>query len=241
MTGYFRAPRVNGKLTRGAEMNTMTKFAAAAASFLAFSVTAAASQAAVYLGIEQDGGGIVTVDSGASGAAYASAFGNFELTVDSVTPGSFPFLIGSASHANNSAGGDAGTLDIYGTVDNISGPIPIHFLSTLTSNVVPAGWTIRLRTYVDAGNGLYGGTLLSDATYTAFGADQFHSPFVGGAGPYSVTARYTITAPTQSSTGSLATISIAAVPEPGTWALMIMGFGGAGAMIRSRRKAMVAA
>lgn len=31
----------------------------------------------------------------------------------------------------------------------------------------------------------------------------------------------------------------AAVPEPGTWALMIVGFGGAGAMIRSRRQAVV--
>ena len=33
----------------------------------------------------------------------------------------------------------------------------------------------------------------------------------------------------------------AAVPEPGAWALMIMGFGGAGAMIRRRRVALVAA
>lgn len=33
----------------------------------------------------------------------------------------------------------------------------------------------------------------------------------------------------------------AAVPETGTWALMILGFGGAGAMIRSRRRTAVAA
>jgi hypothetical protein len=31
------------------------------------------------------------------------------------------------------------------------------------------------------------------------------------------------------------------VPEPGTWALMIMGFGGAGAMLRSRRRGLAAA
>lgn len=34
--------------------------------------------------------------------------------------------------------------------------------------------------------------------------------------------------------------ALAGVPEPGTWALMIMGFGGAGAMLRSRRRAITA-
>lgn len=32
--------------------------------------------------------------------------------------------------------------------------------------------------------------------------------------------------------------NVVAVPEPGTWALMIMGFGGAGAMIRRRKMAV---
>jgi PEP-CTERM motif len=33
------------------------------------------------------------------------------------------------------------------------------------------------------------------------------------------------------------TPSVGAVPEPAAWALMIMGFGGAGAMLRRRRQA----
>lgn len=37
---------------------------------------------------------------------------------------------------------------------------------------------------------------------------------------------------------ALDNVSIAAIPEPGTWALMIMGFGGAGAMLRRRRLAV---
>lgn len=34
-------------------------------------------------------------------------------------------------------------------------------------------------------------------------------------------------------------VSVMAVPEPGTWALMILGFGGAGAMLRRRRLQLV--
>ncbi len=40
-------------------------------------------------------------------------------------------------------------------------------------------------------------------------------------------------------TGFAATFS-AAIPEPGTWALMILGFGGAGAMLRRRRRLVAA-
>lgn len=43
------------------------------------------------------------------------------------------------------------------------------------------------------------------------------------------------------SSGSSASFSAGVVPEPGTWALMILGFGGAGAMLRSRRQLSAAA
>ncbi|RAK66524.1 PEPxxWA-CTERM sorting domain-containing protein [Phenylobacterium kunshanense] len=45
----------------------------------------------------------------------------------------------------------------------------------------------------------------------------------------------------ESNGGNIRGTFSAAIPEPGTWALMILGFGGAGAMLRSRRQSLVAA
>jgi hypothetical protein len=95
-------------------------------------------------------------------------------------------------------------------------------------------------TYVNAANGLYTGTLLSTHTFNHSATFEETKAFAGGgAGPYSVTTRYTLNAPTRGN--SLNTIAMAAVPEPATWGLMIAGFGGAGAMLRRRRQVATAA
>jgi hypothetical protein len=213
-------------------MKTFTKFAAAGAALLAFAA-ASPSNAAVFLGFEQNGGGITTVDTDAQIVAFAGAFGNFEVNVFSGTDGVYPQLLGTSGHARNLGGGDAGTLDVYVTVTDLT-TIPTGFFSSFAANVLPAGWSMQIRTYADDGNGLYGGTLLSSNTFGGIGTYED----IGTAslsGQYSVTARYTIIAPTNGE--ALGNAAIAAVPEPGTWALMIAGFGGAGAMLRRRRAA----
>jgi len=218
-------------------MNRFLTVAAAAAAITTFSATAA--DAAVFMGFEFNGGGIATVDSDASITSYNGAFGDFEVNVYSGTDGVFPQLLGTTGHSRNSAGANnAGTLDIYVTVTDLAN-MPKSFFSSFANNVLPAGWSVTTRTYVDNNNGLYGGSLLSSNTFTSIGTYTDTSGGHSDTGLYSLTARYTIVATSKGEAQS--NIAIAAVPEPGTWALMIMGFGGAGAMIRSRRKAMVAA
>ena len=219
-------------------MRAITKFAVATAAIVSAAAFAGAADATVFIGLQQagvNGGAITTVASGPA-AVFAASYGTFELELITGVPGVDPSILGSTTNDTNIASTSGGTLDIYVTRDGIAGPIPFKFLSTFTSNALPAGWTVNQTTYVDASNGVYGGTALSSHLFTTIGTFTDLNGFVGGAGPYSVTTRYTLVAPTGGN--SLNTISIqdGTVPEPGTWALMIMGFGGAGAMIRSRRR-----
>jgi hypothetical protein len=224
-------------------MNTFTKYGVAAATFLSLGLAANASQAAVYIGLSLNGGAISTqvdADPSADSAAFFGSFGTFDLNlVTGSNPGA-PTLLDSTT--NNASTATAGILDVYITRDNISAPLNlIGYKTSFTTNALPTGWTVRQRSYVNTVNTLYtGGTLVGDVMFNTSNstAVQFAAP-IAIAGPYSVTTRYTIAASGAGS--SLSTMTLAAVPEPGTWALMIMGFGGAGAMLRSRRRSAVTA
>jgi hypothetical protein len=240
MTGLGGRSRVNTKLIGVLKMNTFTKFAATAASILAFSAISATAQADVHIAVQhaaENGGAIFEIDSDPVAALFVGSYGGFDVDVYSGTASIYPMLLGTAGHSMNLGGGGAGTLDVYVTVDDLA-DMPTAFFSSFTSNILTAGWTLQIRSYVDSANGLYGGTLLSDTTFTGAGVYQETLASPGTPGSYSVTARYTITAPTTGE--ALSNAAITAVPEPGTWALMIMGFGGAGAMLRSRRRAVAA-
>lgn len=214
--------------------------AMAAASMLALAGGLAGSaNAAVFLAFQQNGGAIVQKGVDAELVSFAGAFGNFEVNVYSGTDGVAPQLMGTSGHTRNTKGGNAGRLDVYVTVTDLMGP-PSSFESSFAVNVLPKRWTVQHRTYANDNNGLWGigGTLLSSKTFGGIGVFEHTGTANLDDGPYSLTARYTITAPTHGEV--LSNISITAVPEPTTWALMIMGFGAAGAILR-RRAAAVAA
>jgi hypothetical protein len=231
-------------------MRAITKFAAAAAA-LSLTAFAGAANATIFIGLQQSGvdgdgagaacvsGGICTKASGASAAVFVGAYGSFEMELLTGTQGVDPALLGSTTSDTNNLGA-GGTLDVYVTRTDIDGPIPLSFFSSFTSNALPAGWTVTQSTFVSTANALYTGALLSSHLFTHTDTFEETKAFAGGgAGPYSVTTRYTLTAPTRGN--ALSTVAIAGVPEPGTWALMITGFGGAGAMLRRRRQAAATA
>lgn len=213
----------------------------ATAVLVSASSFAAAAQAAVFLGFQHNGGSIVQVDTDPWGVSYAGAFGPFELAIFSGTDGVHPQLLASSGHARNSVGAaNAGTLDVYVTVTDIAS-LADHFSSSFAVNVLPKKWTVTTRTYANADNALWGigGALLSSHTFGGVGVYEDIGGAALGPGLYSVTARYTITAPTRGE--ALANASIAAVPEPGAWALMITGFGAVGSLLRRRRSMGAAA
>ena len=81
------------------------------------------------------------------------------------------------------------------------------------------------------------GILGTSGTFSATGSDNSLSllvPFTGS-GDYRVTFGGTAPADGAAVSGNL-TFRVVAVPEPGTWAMMVLGFGAVGLMMRRRRR-----
>ena len=221
-------------------MRATTKFAAVAVAAAALATFAAPANATIYIGLQNANaaGGVLTqVATGANFASYANTWGDFELTFTSGAQGVLPIILGSTSHVQNNAN-SGGTLEVYVTRTGISGPVPLGFRSSFTVNTLTAGWNVTERTYYNVGNAVFNtSNLLSSKLFNPPGPATFvHYNGTGAENAeYSVTQRYTIVAANAGQAES--TISMAAIPEPGTWALMILGFGGAGAMLRRGRRA----
>jgi len=219
-------------------MKTITKLLAATA--FALSMSAASAQAAIFVGYSLDGGAtintvLVDPDDGTYSWAGANLGGFETITVDGHGD-EVPALLHSDTVTVNASG--AANLTIFITRTDLSAPDYHGFFSGFSGNTqFGDNYTVTMSTLFDAGNGQYTGSLLRTVTYTGFGADSDNFYDVGYdlSGTFSVTHRYDISTARGGSTSP--SIVLGAVPEPATWALMIMGFGGAGAMLRRRRAA----
>jgi hypothetical protein len=219
-----------------------------AATTAAAALLANAASAAVYISFDgttsaftQAGDGVFTYDADCG----VVNCGGFEaVTVDGSAPPSFPGLLHSDTVTVNTASTGAADLTIWVTRTDLTN-LSDAFFSSFTSNNQGGAVNVTLDTFISASNELFGGVNLASFNHNAVGSGSSNVNTVFNTNPngtYSVTERYIIRAPASSTerssspTITLAGVPGAAVPEPGTWALMIIGFGGAGAMLRSRRQ-----
>ena len=211
---------------------------AAAVVFSLGALGATPASAAIIIGVQEAGvnnGNITTIFNGSgSSAAVSGSYGTFAGTIQTALAG-FPDLLGSTSSDQVSSTGGPGTLNIYVTETGVTQPLGSpDFLSSFTSNTLPGGWSVTEATYLDPNNGTFTGSPLSSATFNSIGVQTGSSTLSTGAGPYSLTEKYTLTA-TGAGT-ALSTIDISAVPEPAAWTLMLIGIGAIGAGMRMRRQ-----
>jgi hypothetical protein len=203
----------------------------------AISVASTAAHAAVVFEYSTDGGATFTAVPGSGSPITTGSFS---------TPNFTASLLGSAGDAPASLFGQTLTLSSSGTGSIIievsstgyTSPVgTVGFLSKFSNNPGSSGLTVTESTYADAGNAAFGTTQsLSSATFTGLSTSESGATATGLSNPYSLTEVFTISASGAGQAQS--TINISAVPEPSTWAMMILGFLGIG-FVTYRKKAKV--
>jgi hypothetical protein len=195
----------------------------------------APANATVVIGYSFDGGSVTPLSAGPTGAFFDGPFAVFNTNLTGSAAGPLPNILESLS-LNLISSGSSGVLNILVTDTDVTNPLgsPATFNSGFTVNELTTGWIVQEQTFLDSGDGYFGMTTpLGIATFNAIGSSVQLDNADTGPGPYSVTEQYTIFAPEAGA--SIATIdlsSASAVPEPATWAMFLVGFGGIGFMMR---------
>jgi hypothetical protein len=224
-------------------------FVGVAALLASTAIASAASAAVVTIQTSYDGGGIVTQSSTAGNVgSFVGAVGVYNLNVVTGIVNDIPLLQTTINDGINTAGDHS--LDIFVTAQFYNTPLNVaqNFLSTFNTNFLTNGWSVADTTWLSKGNllpsaGSYDGVTLTSVTMLGSGgllqsSLGFNSADTG-TGPYALTTEFHILSHNDGSV--LSTTAIAAVPEPATWGLMLVGFGGAGALLRNRRRAVALA
>jgi hypothetical protein len=224
-------------------MRTLSKILAASAGALALAAASAGHAAQITIWVDDDGAagpdGLVQVASGVDTASYSGVLGGFIINHLSGSAGISP--VSDTQALDTVSTGPGGDLIVFVSAQFLTSPIGnFTWLSTFQTQPLGPGWTLTENTWLSQSNMPQTGTPLGNATMNADPLpQQFHNFQIAntGAGPYAINTEYTIHAIGAGSANSTIDVfNAGAVPEPTTWGLMIVGFGGIGAMVRGRRR-----
>lgn len=211
-----------------------------AAAAVALGVSGSAHAALISIGTALNGGPITLQASGATPGpvSFIGAVGGYEINDIDGTDLTSTSL--NSNEQSASSKGTTDTLDIYVTVSDVTTPATAaSFLSGLTVNFLSKGWTVTESTFEDNSNTVFGtATLLATNSFAPPGPDTFTKfTTVGLASPVSVTELYEVRSNGFSgSANNTIDISASVIPEPATWAMMLLGFAGFGLIGLSRRR-----
>lgn len=213
------------------------KFAALALASALTIGTAGTANAAIIIGVGFNGGAVtqVATDATTGSASYVALSNGYIFNVGGIgvpvltQPG---LLTQSLNIQQSSTTGS--TLNLYITQTDLTS-FNGTLLSSFTSNTL-SNATAVLRSFYSTSNALFGGTQMQSAAFNSTGM------FVSGTalnllGPFSTTVRYDITfGPGTGNFNGTANLAAAGVPEPTTWAMMLLGFIGLGYAVRRTQK-----
>jgi hypothetical protein len=212
-------------------------------AILALGFASAANAALIEFGFSEDGGAFVNLGSGiptATGQLFTGVAGTFSMTA---TASTIPQLTSPGLLDSNTLDitditqiASPHTLQFFVTAVGLTAPPGTNtFISGFTSNTLPDGWTVAEASFIGLTNVAFDtSNPLSSASFSATGAitdsaDAATPPL------FSLTERYVLTTTGAGTANSTINIS-SGVPEPSTWAMMILGFLGMGCIGYRRGK-----
>jgi hypothetical protein len=212
---------------------SVLKTALSAIAFAGLISTANAQVVSIQL--QEAGFPTVFIGSGTSTAHFSGNFGTFfisslDAAAASVNNG---FLLNS--HTINSSSDAGGTLTILITATGLhtaNSEITAHF----SEISVEGSATIQEAVFLDPANVPFSMAVpLGSDTFTASGHSKQRN-IIPLALPFSLTAEYVITAVGAATSNSMIAVT---VPEPSSWALMLLGFAGLGFAFRQSRRELL--